>query len=155
LHLQQWLEGFLMSEPAINAVARDCIASRIRLLNRLVTGIYDDALRPHGLRISQGNVLVVVAVRGPIRASEVCRFLKLDKSTLSRDLERLVANGWITRSPLLEITTAGREVLTASWPAWRKAQRAAKKLLTPELAEALMGRVRDIWAEDAPPDQKA
>ena len=120
-----------MSASAIKIVARDCIGSRIRLLNRLVTGIYDNALREHGLRLSQGNVLVVIATRGPLRASDVCRILKLDKSTLSRDLERLVSNGWITRSPKLEITTAGRDVLATSFPAWRKAQREASKLLTP------------------------
>ncbi len=137
-----------MAKSAINIVAGECIGSRIRLLNRLVTGIYDDALREHGLRISQGNVLVVIAARGPLRASDVCRILKLDKSTLSRDLERLLDKGWITRSPKLEITAAGQALLAASFPAWRKAQREVRKLLTPKLADMVMEVVSGLWDEE-------
>ena len=47
--------------PAIDAIARTCIAVRLRLLNRVVTNLYDDALRPLGLKVSQVNILVVMA----------------------------------------------------------------------------------------------
>ena len=47
--------------PAIDAIARTCIAVRLRLLNRVVTNLYDDALRPLGLKVSQLNLLVVTA----------------------------------------------------------------------------------------------
>jgi len=137
-----------LTTSAIKIIARDCIASRMRLLNRLVTGIYDNALRQHGLRIAQMNVLVATASRGPLRASEICRLLKLEKSTLSRDLERLVDRGWLVRSPKLEITPAGLELLTACLPAWRKAQREARRLLTPTLAEGAMDVVRDLWIQE-------
>ena len=33
-----------------DVIARDCLAARLRMLNREVTGIYDDALRPLGWR---------------------------------------------------------------------------------------------------------
>src|SRR5436309_701165 len=72
-------------------IAGECLAGRVRVLNRVVSGIYDAALRPHNVRISQMNVLVAVAALGPVRATDVCRRLKLDKSTLSRDLDRLLA----------------------------------------------------------------
>jgi hypothetical protein len=42
-------------------IAQDCIAVRMRLLNRVVTKIYDDALRPLGIKTSQLNILVVTA----------------------------------------------------------------------------------------------
>ena len=42
----------------IETVARECIANKVRLLNRAVTAIYDETLRPHGLKISQMSVLV-------------------------------------------------------------------------------------------------
>ena len=50
--------------PAIDAIARTCIAVRLRLLNRVVTNLYDDALRPLGLKVSQLNLLVVTAKLG-------------------------------------------------------------------------------------------
>ena len=45
----------------IGRVARECIAVRVRLINRVITALYDEALRPHGLRVSQANILVAVA----------------------------------------------------------------------------------------------
>ena len=50
-----------MTKPAtsIEAIATSCIAGRMRLLNRVVTNLYDDALRPFGVRLSQGSVLAV------------------------------------------------------------------------------------------------
>ncbi len=125
-----------------------CLASRIRLLNRLVTAAYDTALRPHGLRIGQLNVLVSIAARGPLRASELCRLLKLEKSTLSRDLDRLLEHGWITRSPRLEITSTGRARVTECLPAWRKAQRKARNLLTPPIADGAMQVVQNLWLSE-------
>jgi DNA-binding MarR family transcriptional regulator len=134
-----------MAKSVIQTVAQECFASRFRLLNRLVTGIYDTALRPHGLRISQLNVLVSVAARGPVRASELCQLLKLEKSTLSRDLKRLVEHGWIARSPRLEITASGRAQVAKCLPDWRQAQRKTRKLLTPPIADGAMQVVHDLW----------
>jgi DNA-binding MarR family transcriptional regulator len=137
-----------LAKATIDSIAHECLASRFRLLNRLVTGVYDQALRPHGLRISQMNVLVSVAARGPVRASEICQLLKLEKSTLSRDLNRLVERGWLDRTPKLAITAAGRKQIAACLPAWRKAQREARRVLTPALADATMQVVHKLWQSE-------
>jgi DNA-binding MarR family transcriptional regulator len=141
-----------MTAPAIKTISRDCLASRLRLLNRVITGIYDTALRPHGLRISQMNVLVAVAARGSIRASQLCRLMRLEKSTLSRDVERLVERGWLARSPALAVTSAGERLLGECLPAWRQAQRAARHVLTPAVADGTMQVVRQLWDEDESAD---
>ena len=131
-------------------IASGCLAARLRLLNRLVTKLYDDALRPHGVRVSQMNILVVIAVAGPVRGVDVARRLRLDTSTLSRDLERLLERGWVQSTPghgrarRLEITEAGRELLGRLVGDWRKAQRQARELLSPDAAEALAGVVDSL-----------
>src|SRR2546430_8167374 len=86
-----------MGEPttSIDTIARTCIAVRLRLLNRVITNLYDDALRPLGLKVSQMNILVAAARLGVAQPSQVCRILQIDLSTLSRNLERLRARGWI------------------------------------------------------------
>ena len=81
--------------PKPTLIARDCIAVRMRLLNRVITGVYDDALRPLGLKTSQLNILVATAYLGLARPAEICRRLKMDLSTLSRNVERMRARGWI------------------------------------------------------------
>ena len=49
---------------SIETISKTCIAVRLRLLNRVITNFYDDALRPLGLKVSQLNLLVVAAKRG-------------------------------------------------------------------------------------------
>src|ERR1700733_10159282 len=52
---------------SIDTISRTCIAVRVRLLNRVVTNFYDDALRPLGLKVSQLNILIVTARLGLAR----------------------------------------------------------------------------------------
>ena len=125
-------------------MASECIAVRVRLINRVITALYDDALRPHGLRISQANVLAAVAVMNEARPNEVSRTLRIDKSTLSRDLELMKQNGWVESDPptggrnqTIQLTTQGRKLLDKIRPSWEKAQTEAKQLLGEDGENAL------------------
>lgn len=127
-----------MTKPAtsIETIATSCIAGRLRLLNRVVTNLYDEALRPLGIKLSQGNILAVTAKLGVARPAEVCDMLELDTSTLSRTVERMVSNGWLEilsdedgRSHPFRLTDQGKHLMEKAIPAWEKAQAEAKKLL--------------------------
>src|SRR6266849_2314449 len=124
------------NSPAIDAIARNCIAVRLRLLNRVVTNLYDDALRPLGLKVSQLNLLVLTAKLGLAQPAKVCAILQLDTSTLSRNVERMRAKGWLevvpgqdARTQPFRLTAQGRRLLERAAPAWEQAQRQAKELL--------------------------
>ena len=117
-------------------VIRTCIATRLRMADRVITRVYDDALRPLGLKVTQMSMLVVAQERGLIRQSEVGAELQLDDSTLSRNLERMRANGWLEEVPAddarvhsFRLTQAGRALLDKAIPAWTKAQAEARRLL--------------------------
>ena len=121
-----------------------CIATRLRLAARVVTKLYDDALRPHGLTVSQMALLAVAADRGVIRQAEVVTTLQLDDSTLSRNLERMRARGWVeavadedARVHTHRLTDPGKSLLERAMPAWRAAQRRAGELLGEAGVEAL------------------
>ena len=86
-------------QAMIDKVANECVAVRLRMLNRVVTNIYDDALRPLDLKVSQMNILVAAAKMGTARAIDVCEHLHLDVSTLSRNVERMKARGWQVLPP--------------------------------------------------------
>src|SRR5437868_4877337 len=83
----------------LDRIAASCIAVRLRLLNRVVTNLYDEALRPLGLKVSQMNVLVVAARLGVARPVQVSELLHLDLSTLSRNVDRMMARGWLETVP--------------------------------------------------------
>jgi DNA-binding MarR family transcriptional regulator len=121
---------------AIDAIARSCIAVRLRLLNRVVTNLYDDALRPLGLKVSQLNILVVTAKLGLAQPAKVCDILHLDTSTLSRNVERMRARGWLevvpgedARTQPFRLTSQGKKLLERAVPAWEEAQAEATALL--------------------------
>ena len=119
-------------DAKIDRIARECIAVRMRMLNRVVTGIYDTALRPLGVKVSQLNVLVAAAKLQLARPQDICRILHLDTSTLSRNLDRMKAKAWIetvpsqdARTQPFRLTPAGRRLLERAIPLWERAQRQA------------------------------
>ena len=124
------------TKSSVDTIAGTCIAVRLRRLNRVVTNLYDDALRPLNLKASQLNILVVAAKLGLARPAQVCDFLQLDTSTLSRNVERMRARGWLevvsdedARAQPFRLTPQGKRLIDKAFPAWEAAQREAKKLL--------------------------
>ena len=121
---------------SIDAIAKTCIAVRLRLLNRVITSFYDDGLRPLGLKVSQLNILIVTARLGLARPAQVCEILQLDVSTLSRNVKPLQAHGWLevvpeedARSQPFRLTAQGKRLIEKAIPAWEKAQQQATELL--------------------------
>jgi DNA-binding MarR family transcriptional regulator len=120
----------------IDKIAGECVAVRLRMLNRVITNIYDDALRSLGLKVSQMNILVAAGKMGAARPVEVCEYLHLDVSTLSRNVERMKARGWLEvvpdedgRAQPFRLTPQGRKLLERAVPAWSAAQQQVKKVL--------------------------
>src|SRR5437667_11760458 len=135
-------------QAMIDKIASECVAVRLRMLNRVITNIYDDVLRSLDLKVSQMNILVVAAKMGTARPTEVCERLHLDVSTLSRNVERMKARGWLEvvpdedgRAQPFRLTAEGNKLLERAIPAWNKAQLRAKTLLGEEIME-LLGRVQ-------------
>lgn len=130
-----------MDKPiaSVDTIAGQCLVVRLRLLNRVVTNLYDTALRPLGLKASQLNILVATGKLGVARPARVCEILKLDPSTLSRNVERMRAQGWIevvseedARVQPFRLTPQGKRLIDKAFPAWKEAQRQAAKLLGSE-----------------------
>jgi DNA-binding MarR family transcriptional regulator len=114
----------------------ECLALRARLISRVVSRIYDEALGPHGLKGSQMSILAVIAGLVHADPGEICRLLELDASTLSRNVKRMTTRGWIKRSPKgnrrahqLELTPEGADVLVQAFPRWQEAQARAAETL--------------------------
>ena len=115
---------------------QECIADKLRLLNRVVTSLYDEALRSTGITTSQMNILVVVAKYGTATPGQTGEWLQMEKSTLSRNLDRLRRQGLINvtasgrgRAQELRLTARGDRSLKQGLPHWRRAQREARALL--------------------------
>ena len=125
-------------------IAGNCLAMRIRHLNRSLTSIYDDAFRPLGITASQVNVLVAVVTQGSPSPGELGNILNIEKSTLSRSLKLMRTAGWIEinapatgRTHEIEASQKGKKLLLKVLPIWREAQNEASDLLGGDGSETL------------------
>jgi len=125
-------------------ISRECLGLRARILNRVVSRIYDEELRAHDLKISQFTILVAISMHPKVRAVDLGQALEIEKSSLSRNLKHMVEQAWLRQSEGLEITAAGERVLQGAYPAWTKAQARVKKRLSAEGADGLFDATRPL-----------
>ena len=107
-----------------------CVCANLRKTARAVSQLYDDYLRPSGLRVTQFGLLGALARGRPMTVGELATAMVMDRTTLTRNLRLVEREGWIRtsagkdrRQRLVEITTSGRKVWEDAIPLWRAAQR--------------------------------
>ena len=122
--------------PPASAVPNfGCTCARLRKLTRRLTRIYDAHLAAQAIKVTQYSLLANAARRDRT-VSEFAAELEMDRSTLSRNLAPLAAQGWVSisigadqRSRSISVTAAGRRKLKAALPLWRAAQRQVESTL--------------------------
>ena len=98
--------------PAADVV---CNCAAIRQAARRVTRLYDQALAPAGLRITQYPILAWLASAGPMTMSVLAERMAMDRATLGHNLRPLEARGLVTltagddrRSRVIALTEVGQ-----------------------------------------------
>lgn len=127
---------------------RGCTNLKLRQFSRAVTRHYDAYVAPTGLKNTQYSLLSHVVAYGPLRPGELAAHMKLDPSTLTRNLHPLVAAGWVelgpgedARSRLVSATEAGRAKRAEAQRAWKQAQLALNVRLGEARVAALHGLI--------------
>jgi len=121
-----------------------CTNLKLRQLTRMVTRHYDRHVSDTGLKNTQYALLSHVVGLGPIRPGDLAKRMHMDASTLTRNMQPLVAHGWLKigagsdeRSRLVEATEAGRAKRAEGQRAWKEAQVALNERLGIERVAAL------------------
>jgi DNA-binding MarR family transcriptional regulator len=110
------------------AIGRACFALHARMTARLLTRVYDAAVRPAGLRFAQFGLLGAIAHGSATSQTALAERLGLERTTLVRNLKFLEQKGWIDavsgggRGLSHRLTPAGREILERAIPLWERAQ---------------------------------
>src|SRR5262249_44359579 len=106
-----------------------CACANLRRAARHITQMYDEALRPIGLRSTQFTLLQALSLAGEVTQNDLGELLAIDSTTLSRSLVPLAEKGWVRarvgvdrRQRLWSLTDSGKEKLQSSKPAWQQAQ---------------------------------
>lgn len=137
-------------DAAASAVSPACACGRLRRATRALTQLYDDAMAPAGLRVTQFSLLRTLARDGPLRISELAERLLLDRTALSRNLDPLVERGHVeivrgadARTREAAMTKKGMAALRAATPHWERAQ----KQVAARLGRAKLDALIDLLGE--------
>jgi len=113
-----------------------CACASLRRATRTVSSLYEDALRPSGLKISQFTILQALSITGEINQGRLGEILAMDSTTLTRTLRILERQGWLTKNPgkdrrevWLKLSTSGSAQLQSALPLWEAAQAKLRKQL--------------------------
>src|SRR5437867_1120481 len=100
-----------------------CVCSTLRMVSRAVTQLYDDILRPSGVRVTQFSILASIARGGEANLRQLEAALAIDQTTLTRSLNLLERDRMIERVlhpdgriKAMRLTGKGRRVLSGSRP---------------------------------------
>ncbi|GAA0617652.1 MarR family winged helix-turn-helix transcriptional regulator [Brevundimonas kwangchunensis] len=132
--------------------ASPCVCGRLRRASRALTRLYDEALEPVGLTVTQFSVMRTLSRHDRPTLAELAEATAHEKSALWRTLQPLARKGWIDaassegeRGQRLALTPAGREKLNDAMPPWREAQARVSETLGPREA-ALIELLKEVEA---------
>jgi DNA-binding MarR family transcriptional regulator len=132
-------------------IGRTCACFKVRKAARAITKLYEEVLRPSGLRATQFSLLMATRVMGPVTMLNLAQVTVMDRTTLTRNLQILEKRGLITIKPgedrrerEINLTAAGMEVLNKAIPLWEEAQERVRKGLGEERLQNLMGDLSEM-----------
>ena len=106
-----------------------CMVSNTRMAARAMTRRYDAYLRPFGVTATQFSLLGGLSQMPGATVSEIADERGFDRTTLTRNLDRLEAMGLIAshhpehgNGRISDVTPKGRAMLDEALPLWRQAQ---------------------------------
>jgi DNA-binding MarR family transcriptional regulator len=139
-------------DDALASYARrgsECAYANLKMLARVASTIYDDALRPVDLRAGQLALMWAILAAGPVEIGRLGEITVTDQTTLSRTIAKLkaarlvhVRPGEDRRVKFVSLTDSGRQRFQAAMPYWEQAQRRASALFSLQQVRVLARSVR-------------
>jgi DNA-binding MarR family transcriptional regulator len=125
-----------MSKELDFSVAENCVCFNLRWVTRVMTQFFDAEMRRHGIRPTQGTILLALKAKESWTMADLSDWLGMERTTLVRNLRPLQRDGFVQADGggrggrvELSITAKGRKKIEEARPAWRSAQSAVVKTL--------------------------
>ncbi|WP_316157963.1 MarR family winged helix-turn-helix transcriptional regulator [Cupriavidus sp. BIC8F] len=134
-------------------IIHHCLAVRARVIARTVSSLHDEALAAHDITIAQLTMLAALGEIGPCAPRKLGDVLQLERSTVSRNLDLLMAKNLVATVSSdakgvreVVLSSEGQLKIEAALPDWRAAQKQACELLGAEGARGLREAAATIWS---------
>jgi DNA-binding MarR family transcriptional regulator len=128
-----------------------CMCATFRRASRILTQLYEEELRPTGLRATQFTVLQTLSLAGEVTQGKLGQILAMDSTTLTRTLSTMGRRGWIAkrrgedrREWRMRLSKAGETQFKDALPHWERAQTRLRRKLGDELSRDLMKLTQKI-----------
>jgi DNA-binding MarR family transcriptional regulator len=122
-----------------------------RRTSRALTQLYEEAIRPFGLRASQLSILQVLSRAGEVSQGQLGQMLAMDSTTLTRTLAIRIRQGWVAerrgkdkRERRLRLAKSGEKLLQRALPTWDKVQSKLRRQLGDETWNNLLQLTRQV-----------
>lgn len=141
----------------VSQVPATCMGLHIRRASRIITQVYDAALRPVELVVNQFTLLVALHLFESVPITQLAQELFVDQTTLTRNLKLLEKRGLIAIEPgtdrrvrLASLTPKGYEIMVQAFPLWEQAQITVQQQLGQQKAQTLLALLADVTALSSP-----
>lgn len=132
-------------------IGRSCVCYNLRKAARATTRLYEDFLKPTGLRVTQFSVLMATHLRGPITVTKLADLTVTERTTLTRNLTVLEKKGFLhieagkdRRERQVTISEKGREAVMAAIPLWDMAQARIEKGLGKDRTGSFLQDISEV-----------
>ena len=122
-----------------------CMCASLRRAARLLSQLYEDALRPEGLRATQFTILQALSLAGEVTQGQLGQMLGMDSTTLTRTLTIMSRQGWIRkrrgedrREWRMSLSKKGEVQFRNALPLWQQVQDGLRDRLGIQLSDNLM-----------------
>jgi DNA-binding MarR family transcriptional regulator len=128
-----------------------CMCATFRRASRILTQLYEEALRPTGLRVTQFTILQTLSLAGEVTQGKLGQILAMDSTTLTRTLSTMGRSGWIAkrrgedrREWRMRLSKSGETQFKDALPHWERAQTRLRRQLGDQLYRDLMKLTQEI-----------
>jgi DNA-binding MarR family transcriptional regulator len=129
-----------------------CYCIAFRKLSRRLTAVYDEALAPLGITVSQFSQLRNIKHRQPVSLTELADLQELDRSTVGRNTKVLQRLGLVAMTPspedqretMLTLTDEAIALLKRAMPIWSEVQERIEGKLEAAEFDRLLGALGDL-----------
>ena len=128
-----------------------CYGASVRKASRILTRIYDEALLPSGLNLTQFSIAYLLKHHDTATISDLAAWMDTDKTAMGRNLSPMERNRLISvkqgkdrRSREVTLTPLGRARYEKAKPLWKQAQKQVEKMLGKSDATALRSLLQKV-----------
>jgi DNA-binding MarR family transcriptional regulator len=131
-----------------------CACNQLRRATRSITRLYDAAMAPAGLKVTQLPILVGLGSAGELPVTTLAEALALDRTTLTRNLKVLEERGLVSvaeddedaRVRLVSLTEKGSQALAGALGSWKGVQDAVEAQFGSDRLRALYRDLDELAA---------